>query len=314
MPEILPIEMRDVVRRFGRVTAVDHLTLEIPGGNVLGLIGPSGSGKTTVVRMLAGTLWPTSGEIRVLGERPGRFRPATRERIGYMPQQLVLYPDLTVRENLAFVGALFGMYLGRRHRRVNEVLDLLGLADTRDRLTRELSGGQQRRLALAAALVHEPDVLLIDEPTAGIDPLRRMDVWNELRRLAGTGRALLVTTQYVTEAESCDLVALLADGQLLALAEPDVLRRHVYGGEILDVRTTRRIDPGVIESVPGIAQVTREGDRRLIVIAEDAAAATPRIVEAVQREAAVASIDRYEPSMEELFTVLVQKHEKEKAA
>src|SRR5438552_1908954 len=155
--------MRDVTRRFGAVVAVAGLTLEIPGGTVLGLIGPSGSGKTTTVRMLAGTLRPSSGELRVLGEVPGRFRPSTRERVGYMPQQLVLYPDLTARENLSFVGALFGMYLGRRHRRVDEVLELLGLADVRDRLTRDLSGGQQRRLALAGALVHEPDVLLVDE-------------------------------------------------------------------------------------------------------------------------------------------------------
>src|SRR5207244_724884 len=132
---------------------------------------------------------------------------------------------------------------------------------------------------------HEPEVLFIDEPTAGIDPLLRTDVWKELRRLAQSGRTLLVTTQYVTEAEGCDLVALLAAGELLALAEPDVLRRHVYGGEILDVRTAQPVDPRAIEAVEGVVKVQKQGDRRLIVVTEDAAKTTPHIVEAVQRQA-----------------------------
>ncbi len=299
--------MREVTRRFRDVVAVDDVSLEIGSGTILGLIGPSGSGKTTIVRMLTGTLRPTSGALSVLGEVPGRFRGATRERIGYMPQQFVLYPDLTAAENVSFVAALFGLYVAKRRRRVAEVLELLGLTDARDRLAGRLSGGQQRRLALACALVHEPEVLFIDEPTAGIDPLLRTDLWAELRRLAGEGRTLLVTTQYVTEAENCDLVALLATGRLLALAEPDVLRRHVYGGEILDVRTEKTVDPHVVANVPGVTRVRVRGGHALTVVTEDAAATTPRIVEAVQRSAgSVASIQHYEPSFDEVFAAIVE--------
>ena len=307
--DLPPIAMEDVTRRFGKLVAVRGVSLEIEPGTILGLVGPSGSGKTTIVRMLTGTLRPSAGRMQVLGEAPGRFRAHTRERIGYMPQQFVLYPDLTARENVSFVAALFGMYFRRRSERVREVLEALGLGAARDRLARDLSGGERRRLALAAALVHEPDVLFIDEPTAGIDPLLRSDIWDQLRGLAGSGRTLLVTTQHLDEAERCDAVAVLSDGELLALAEPDVLREHVYGGEILDVRTTRKLDARALGDIPGIRRVRQRGERQFIVVAEDAAAATPRIVEAVQQRAGVvASIERYAPSFDEVFAALVEDH------
>ena len=309
------ITMQDVTRRFGRVTAVNGVTLEVEPGLILGLIGPSGSGKTTVVRMLTGTLRPSGGSLRVLGETPGRFRPRTRERIGYMPQGFVLYPDLTARENVSFVAALFGMYLPRRIKRVGGILEQLGLTHAKDRLARDLSGGEKRRLSLAAALVHDPDVLFIDEPTAGVDPMLRADIWKGFRALAAQGKTLLVTTQHLDEAENCDAVAVLSAGELLALAEPDVLRRHVYGGEILDVRTARPLDPRIVADVPGVLRVRTPSERRLIVVAEDAAAATPRIVEAVQQRAGtVASIERYSPSLDEVFTALVEDHAARKEA
>lgn len=303
------ISMDAVTRRFGRVVAVNGVTLQIEPGMILGLVGPSGSGKTTIIRMLTGTLRPSAGRLEVLGEVPGRFRAHTRERIGYMPQQFVLYPDLTARENVSFIAALFGMYLPKRRRRIGEIFDALGMTEARDRLARDLSGGEKRRLSLAAALVHEPDVLFIDEPTAGVDPLLRSQIWQLFRDLAAAGRTLFVTTQHLDEAENCDAVAVLSGGDLLALAEPDVLRRHVYGGEILDVRTTSPLDPRLLAGLPGIKRVRRRGERQLIVIADDAAAATPRIVEAVQQGAgAVASIERYQPSLEEVFTALLEDH------
>ncbi|HET8569143.1 MAG TPA: ABC transporter ATP-binding protein [Candidatus Limnocylindria bacterium] len=311
----LPIVVRGAARRFGAVEAVRDVTLEIPRGVICGLVGPSGSGKTTLLRMLTGTLRPTSGELRVLGESPWRFRAHTRERIGYMPQNFVLYPDLTAEENVSFVAALFGMYWFKRRRRVREVLELVGLDDVRGRRASLLSGGMQRRLALAAALVHEPLVLFVDEPTAGLDPILRGRVWTELRRLAEDGRTLLVTTQYVGEAENCDLVALLSGGELLAFATPDELRRHVYGGEILDVRTSADVTADVLAGVPDLRDVKQRGSRRLIVVSGDAAAATPRIVEAVGRTAGtVASIERYDPTFDEVFTILVERHAEQHAA
>ena len=309
-----PISLLHVTRRFKDVVAVDDVSFSLAPGTILGLIGPSGSGKTTILRMLTGGLAPTSGEVRVLGEMPTRFRAQTRERLGYMPQNFVLYPELTAGENVSFVGALFGMYLLKRRKRVREVLEMVDLWDARDRRASQLSGGMQRRLALAAALVHEPEVLFIDEPTAGIDPILRARIWEELRRQAGEGRTFIVTTQYVGEAEHCDGVALLTSGHLLALAAPGDLRREVYGGDILDVRTNREIDAKTLEGVPGVLSVRQRGPRGVIVVTDDAGAATPRIVEAVQQNAdSVAFIDQYEPSFDELFVRLVEQHQAERA-
>jgi ABC-2 type transport system ATP-binding protein len=303
-----PISLLHVTRRFGDVVAVKDVSLSLAPGTILGLIGPSGSGKTTILRMLTGGLAPTSGEVRVLGELPTRFRAQTRERLGYMPQNFVLYPELTAGENVSFVGALFGMYMLKRRRRVREVLEMVDLWDVRDRRASQLSGGMQRRLALASALVHEPEVLFIDEPTAGIDPILRERIWAELRRQANEGRTFIVTTQYVGEAEHCDGVALLMAGELLALASPADLRREVYGGDILDVRTNREIDAKALESVPGVLSVRQRGPRGVIIVTEDAGATTPRIVEAVHQNAdSVAFIDQYEPSFDELFVQLVER-------
>src|SRR5690349_7317507 len=168
-PAVVTVE--GVSRAFGDRTVVRDLDLTIRSGTILGVIGPSGAGKTTTVRMLTGALKPTSGEISVLGEHPTAFHRETRERIGYMPQLFTLYPDLTARENVDFVGSLFGLLWRRRRRRVREVLQLLELWDARDRRASDMSGGMQRRLELACALVHEPALLFLDEPTAGIDPI-----------------------------------------------------------------------------------------------------------------------------------------------
>src|SRR5207253_4083246 len=192
-----------------------------PRGTTLGIIGPSGSGKTTLIRMLTGTLEPSEGKLSVLGQHPRRFTRHTRERLGYMPQHFVLYEELTATENLSFVAALFGLLWPKRGRRVKEMLRLVELWDARNRRARHLSGGMQRRLELACALVHDPLLLFIDEPTAGLDPLLREKIWTEFRRLREAGRTLVVTTQIVGEAAYCDTVAVLARGRLIALAPPD---------------------------------------------------------------------------------------------
>jgi ABC-2 type transport system ATP-binding protein len=293
--------------RFPDQLAVDNISLVVPAGTILGLIGPSGAGKTTTIRVLTGALVPTSGTVRVLGEEPRHFRRQTRERIGYMPQSFTLYPDLTVRENVDFVGSLFGMLFSRR-RRTKEALLLVDLWDVRGRRAGRLSGGMQRRLELACALVHDPALLFLDEPTAGIDPMLRARVWTELHRLRDAGRTMIVTTQYVNEAESCDRVALIADGRLLALATPDDLRREAVGGDVVAVETATLFDGEELASLPFVRRVRQDGPRRLTVIVDEAGAALPDVVEAVRsRGGEVTSAREERPSFDDVFAALVER-------
>ncbi|MEA2519023.1 MAG: type transport system ATP-binding protein, partial [Chloroflexota bacterium] len=230
----LMVAMRGVSRRFEDRVVLRDVNLAVPRGTILGIIGPSGAGKTTTIRMLTGAIAPTSGNVAVMGRDPRRFHRSDRERIGYMPQSFTLYTDLTAGENIDFVASLFGMLWRRRRRRVREVLNIVDLWDARGRQAGRLSGGMQRRLELACALVHEPELIILDEPTAGIDPLLRGSIWEELHRLRDAGRTLLVTTQHVSEAEECDAVAMIVDGQFVALAPPDDLRRLATNGYLLD--------------------------------------------------------------------------------
>jgi ABC-2 type transport system ATP-binding protein len=301
--------------QFPDQLAIDGISLAVPAGAILGLIGPSGAGKTTTVRVLTGALTPTSGSVSVLGEEPRHFRRQTRERIGYMPQSFTLYPDLTVRENVDFVGSLFGMFYFSRRRRTKEVLKLVDLWDVRKRRAGKLSGGMQRRLELACALVHDPALLFLDEPTAGIDPLLRAKVWEELHRLRAGGRTMIVTTQYVNEAESCDMVALIANGRLLALATPDDLRREAVGGDVVVVETAAFFDGEQLTGLPFVRHVRQDGSRQLTVVVDNAGTATPDVVEAVKsRGGEVVSAREERPTFDDVFAALVQRDERARAA
>ena len=303
------VVMASATRAFGKQPAVDDVSLTIPRGTILGLIGPSGSGKTSTVRLLTGSLAPTSGTVRVLGEDPRSFQQQTRERLGYTPQQFVLYPELTASENVNFMGSLFGMLWRRRRARVKEVLQLVELWDVRGRRASRLSGGMQRRLELACALVHEPEILFLDEPTAGIDPILRQSIWEELRRLRDVGRTLLVTTQYVGEAEYCDEVALLARGRLVALETPEGLRRLGTGGDVIEVETQEAFDARRLGAIEGVIGITQRGPREILVIANDAGTASPRVSAAIEALGAkVSSSSEYHPSFDEVFAELIRRH------
>ena len=302
------VVMNDVTMQFADQLAVDGISLVVPAGTILGIIGPSGAGKTTTIRLLTGALTPTKGSISVLGEEPRSFRRQTRERIGYMPQSFTLYPDLTVRENVDFIGSLFGMLFWSRRRRTGQVLKLVDLWDVRSRRAGRLSGGMQRRLELACALVHDPALLFLDEPTAGVDPLLRGRIWEELHRQRGAGRTVLVTTQYVNEAEQCDRVALIAEGRLLALATPDELRREALGGDVVEVETAALFDGEGLFSLPFVRGVRQDGPRRLSVIVDDAATAIPDVVQAIgARGGDVVSAREVRPSFDDVFAALVQR-------
>jgi ABC-2 type transport system ATP-binding protein len=308
VPADAAVVIDGVTKRFGDDIAVDGISLTVRTGTILGVIGPSGSGKTTTIRMLTGALAPTEGQVRVLGEDPRTFLRQTRERIGYMPQQFTLYPDLTARENVDFVASLFGILWRTRHRRTREVLQLVDLWDVRGRRAGRLSGGMQRRLELACALVHDPDLMFLDEPTAGIDPILRVKVWDELHRLRDEGGTLLVTTQYVNEAEACDMVALISGGRLIALANPEDLRREAMGGDVVEILTTGAFDPAILADLPMVRTVERRGPNELRIRVDDAATTMPEVVDRITAHGGqVASASEARPSFDEVFAILVER-------
>ncbi len=298
--------LRGVSRAFGDRVVVRDMDLAVPAGTILGVVGPSGSGKTTTIRMVTGALTPTDGEVSVLGETPTSFRRSTREKIGYMPQLFTLYPDLSARENVDFVASLFGLLWPRRRRRIREVLTLLELWDARNRRASRMSGGMQRRLELACALVHDPALLILDEPTAGIDPLLRVTIWDELHRLRDAGRTIVVTTQYVNEAEECDQVALIAGGRLIAHAPPEQLRHEATGGDIIEIETVGVVDAASLQALPGVLAVRQVGPRELLVTVENAATGIPGVVAAIGAAGVeVASAQERRVSFDEVFAELV---------
>lgn len=309
------VRLDHVSRQFGEVVALEDVSLHVARGSILGVIGPSGAGKTTAIRIISGAIAPDTGSVNVLGEDPRHFRRRTREQIGYMPQLFVLYPDLTARENVDFVGALFGIPPWRRRRRIEEVLTLVDLWDARGRHASQMSGGMQRRLELACALVHQPSLLILDEPTAGIDPILRTKIWQEIDRLRSEGVTVLVTTQYVSEAEYCDAVALISEGQLVAHATPQDLRKLALGGEVIEVGTRAPIDARTLPQVPGVIEVRQTGARSLLVIAQDAGLASPKINDAVEQAGGAVEFSReYRPTFDEVFAALVTAHGERRAA
>ena len=301
------ISVRDVTRAFDGRVVVDDVTFDVSPATILGVVGPSGSGKTTTIRMLTGTLGRTKGEISVMSEDPMRFSRRVRGKLAYMPQLFSLYEDLSAQENVGFVAALYGIGPFRRTRRIERALEAVDLLDARHVFARDLSGGMQRRLELACALVHDPEVLFIDEPTAGIDPILRQAIWDELRRLRSEGRTTVVTTQYVSEAEYCDRVALITDGELVALDTPDALRHMAFGGDVLEITADRAVDPEMLATVKGVENVRQRDPRTLTATVADAGALTPLIVDAMRAAGAgVAGIEEQQPTFDEVFTELVE--------
>ena len=313
-PDVI-VALHDVSHRFDEGDVLSGIDLTVPRGTILGIIGPSGAGKTTTIRLLTGALTPTTGEVSVMGRRPKRFRRADRERIGYMPQSFALYEDLTAGENIDFVASLFGMLWLRRRRHVREVLKLVDLWEVRGRQAGQLSGGMQRRLALACALVHEPELIILDEPTAGIDPLLRGSIWRELHRLRDAGRTLLVTTQHVSEADECDAVAMIVGGRIIALAPPAELRRLATDGDLLDIETAAIFDGDELTSLTGVRAVTQDGPRHLRVVVADAGSSLPAVVEAIRASGVdVVSAREQRLSFDEIFAILVARNDEQRAA
>jgi len=304
------VETNDLTKIFGEDIAVQSLNMQVPRGTIFGFVGPSGCGKTTTVRLLTGIYKPTSGTLSVLGKNPGDFSKSDREKIGYLIQQFVLYPQLTVWENLNFAASFYGVGIFRR-KHLNKLLDFVELKGDKNKLARDLSGGMKRRLSLAATLVHKPELIFLDEPTAGIDPILRRKFWDYFKELQAEGHSLFITTQYVGEAAFCDLVGVMYGGRLLMIETPDGLRRKAYGGDVIGIRTNEEIrfeHRRQLESLPFVrGKVKIISDQEVEVIVEDASMAVALLLEWCQaQQLTVAMLEQKSPSFDDVFIRLIE--------
>jgi ABC-2 type transport system ATP-binding protein len=298
-----------VSKRFGEKDVVQGLTFEVERGQIFGIIGPSGGGKTTTMRMLLGVLRPTTGDLRVLGRQPHKFRRRDRERLGYLPQLFALFPELSVSENLNFAASVYGLSWFRRGRRIRRALEFVELWDARNRPAAQLSGGMQRRLGLAATLLHDPDVIFLDEPTAGIDPVLRAKFWDHFRELRDQGRTLIVTTQYVTESEYCDRIIALRDGQMAALGTPEEVRRRAMGGEVVHVTGADlgRQAVALMREVPGVRRIRRLDHDKLEVVVDEAGPLVPVLLDTLRMaRIEVDEVSEQRPSFDDVFVRIME--------
>ncbi len=294
------VEAEGLSRSFGPVTALDGLSFRVAPGELFGVVGPDGAGKTTLLRILAGVLRPTGGEARVLGIPMSTGAEAAKPRLAYMAQRFGLYEDLTVDENLEFYADLHGVPRGERPRRKERLHAFSGLGEFQGRLAGKLSGGMKQKLSLSCCLVHHPALLLLDEPTFGVDPISRRDLWLILHEMVAEGITVVVSTSYLDEAERCDRVLLLDGGRTLALDTPEALRRSLPG-TLLEVEVDRPRDArDLLRGGAGIAGATLFGERLHVLAGEGVESdSMADILSAAGIH--VASIRPAEPSLEDVF-------------
>lgn len=295
------IVARDLTRRFGKVVAVDHVSLDIPRAQIYGFLGPNGSGKSTTIRMFCGLLNPTSGSISVLGHEVPRESEALRSKLGYMTQKFSLWDDLTVLENLRFIARVFTLGASRSKVRIDAVLEEYRLAELKGRLAGAMSGGQRQRLALAAATLHEPEMLMLDEPTSAVDPQSRRDFWESLFALAARGTTILVSTHYMDEAERCHRLAILSQGRLVAEGEPETLMEdlplHVVEVVTRDIEKAR----AALHRLPQVRSLAQLGLKLHVLLDREVSDAPAAVSDALRAASVEASVQSTNASLEDVF-------------
>jgi ABC-2 type transport system ATP-binding protein len=297
------IEISGLTKKFGDFIAVDHLDLKVYKGEIFGLLGPNGAGKTTTIRMLCGLMAPTEGSIKILGYNIPEQRNEAIGKIGYMAQRFSLYEDLTVYENMEFYGKLYGLKGSLLRERILKLLDFLELSEFKDRLAGKLSGGMKQRLALGVALIHNPSLLILDEPTAGVDPSLRRAFWNYFRSLNKEGTTILVTTHYMDEAENCDRIGLMSKGKLIAIGSPRELKRKAFGGDVIELKIK-----GDINSLPlKILETRKENDITIVrAVLNDISKELPNIFNLLDSyNIKLISVEPINISLEEVFIKLL---------
>jgi len=311
-PTTAMVQAGNLTRRFGEVTAVDHLDLEIEKGEIFGLVGPDGAGKTTTLRLFCGLLDPTEGQVRVDRLDVSRETFAVKDRIGYMAQRFGLYTDLTVEENMKFYADLFGIDADRRKTLTAELLEMTRMAPFQKRAAGKLSGGMKQKLALMCTLLHKPEVLFLDEPTNGVDPVSRRDFWAILYQLVKDGMTVCITTAYLDEAERCNRVGLMHQGRIIRCAPPEALRTRMeepcYQVTVDDLRKTREC----LQKLAGIISVEPAGATLHLFLSPSQTSTAMLDKELEKNGLGPAVFKEIVPSLEDVFIALIRKagHEK----
>jgi ABC-2 type transport system ATP-binding protein len=296
------IVVENLTRKFGDFVAVDHINFEVQAGEVIGYLGPNGSGKTTTIRMLLGLLKPSDGKATVLGYDVFKQSEDIRERVGYMSQKFAIYDDLTTLENLTFYGGVYGI---NDKDRIQHTLELVGLKGHEHTLTRDMSTGWRQRLSLGIALVHEPKLLFLDEPTSGVDPTARRAFWDLIYELAEGGVTILVTTHYMDEAEYCERVAVMRDGKLLAMDTPTNLKKSIITGDVWEVYA-QPLEKGleILSAMDGVERVGLAGDHLRVISQRVNQDAMQSLLSG--KGIRVEKIERGEPTLEDVFLSLAR--------
>jgi len=313
-PNEWAVEIDDLVKRFGAFVAVDHVSIRVRKGEIFGFLGPNGAGKSTTIRMLCGLLTPTSGRGTVSGFDVATQPEEIRRSIGYMSQKFSLYDDLTVEENIDFYTGMYGVPRQQRAQRKDYVLRMANLEERRRALTRTLAGGWKQRLALGCAILHDPPVLFLDEPTSGVDPIARGAFWELIRDLAETGHTIFVSTHYMDEAEYCHRLALMYRGKVIALGTPGELKAGLTEHALMHLESTGPLETmKALERVPGVRDVAVFGGGLHITV-DDPGATAVRIRETLGGQGIeVKRLERIEPSMEDVFVAMIEAEERKAA-
>jgi len=303
------VNVVDLTKKFGDFSAVNGVTFDIKRGQIFGFLGPNGAGKTTTIRMLLGLLRPTSGHASVLGFDVVRQPEQIRKHIGYMSQRFSLYRDLTVAENLDFYGRTYGVRGQRLRERKEFVVEMAGLQGRERELTRNLSGGWKQRLALGSAILHEPEMLFLDEPTAGVDPISRRAFWDLLYNLAEEGTTIFVTTHYMDEAEHCQDLAFIHNGRIIAQGAPEEIKVNKMQGQVLEIDCTQPdLAIGLLRQMELFEEVALYG-ALVHVVADGVEGYKPRIAKALAEAGVeVQAMDAIAPSLEDVFISNVRNH------